>query len=119
VRYVFDAARRSQANPVAGRGAGPERVILRCQDRQVHERKALPGDDRVDYGPQRRGGHDAHTPPWPASSVVTCPMHLYGPPLMEAISSPARTGRRHIGHLPDRGPLEVLARMVIYGLVVG
>jgi hypothetical protein len=50
---------------------------------------------------------------------MTCPMHLNGPSLTEAISYPTRTGRRHIGHLPDRGPLEVLARMVIYGLVVG
>jgi hypothetical protein len=31
-----------------------------------------------------------------------------------------RTGRRHIGHMPDRGPLQVLARtLVIYGLVAG
>jgi len=46
VRYVFDAARRSQAIPVAGRGAGPEQVVLRRQDRQVLKRAALPGDDQ-------------------------------------------------------------------------
>jgi hypothetical protein len=50
---------------------------------------------------------------------MTCPMHLNGPPLTETISSPTRTGRRHTGHLPDRGPLQVLARMLIYGLVAG
>ena len=46
MRYVFDAARRSQAIPVAGRGAGPEQVVLRRQDRQVLKRAALPGDDQ-------------------------------------------------------------------------
>jgi len=31
-----------------------------------------------------------------------------------------KTGRRHIGHMPDRGPLQTLARtLVIYGLVAG
>jgi hypothetical protein len=39
---------------------------------------------------------------------------------MEAISAPPRTGRRHIGHMPGRGPLQVLARTLVrYGLVVG
>jgi hypothetical protein len=46
VRYVIDAARRSQAIPLAGRGAGPEQVVLRRQDRQVLKRAALPGDDQ-------------------------------------------------------------------------
>jgi len=78
--------RHSQANSVAGRGAGPERVVPRRQDRQVPERAALPGDDRTGRSPSTARRSDAHAPPWPASSLVKCPMHLNGPPLTEAIS---------------------------------